>query len=105
MGDTEAFPGDLGDAGDRSDHRCTLERHQDHLLVRRPGKTADCVDVALGYEIVDRLNAAATDRIGDKGCRLGFGLGLPLAGLGGSEGGLAPSFGGENQPLAFRPRP
>ena len=47
-------------------------------------------------EIIDRLDIAAADRLGDEGRRLGLCLSLPFARLGLAEGGFAPALGGED---------
>ena len=49
--------------------------------------------------MVDGLDVAAGNRLGDHLGGLGLGLGGALAGLGIAESGLAPSLGGENDGL------
>src|SRR5208282_6270879 len=60
------------------------------------GEPADGVDITLRNEIVDRLDVAAADRLGNERRRLGLCLGLPLARLSRPESRLAPAFGGED---------
>jgi hypothetical protein len=62
----EHFPGDGADAAQRADERRRLHRHQHDLAVAEPSRScSQRLGVFLRDEVVDRLDVALGDRLGD----------------------------------------
>ena len=93
---------DLADAAQRPGQRSELERHDEHLLVRRQRELLDRVHVFVGDEIIDRGGVAASRRLADQPRRGRLRLGGALARFRRAKGGLAPPFRFEDE-AALRP--
>lgn len=60
---SEALPGNLGDAADRSNNARRIDRQEEGLLIWRIGELAQRLDIFTGDEIVERLYVAIGDGI------------------------------------------
>ncbi len=97
----ECLARDFTDAGQRTDHRACLERHQDDLLVVRRCDLPKGLDIFLRDEIIDRLYVALRDGIRHHARRVRLRFGQALARFGVAESGFPLALGLEDLALLF----